>query len=107
MMDRAWRGILAQYGQEVTVYADGQAGGQRLRAFLQPILERQEAQDTPSPLGLRREERFLYLGPANVPLTARKSGVTWGQQDYEVQTARPVGESHWWAVLRPREREAE
>lgn len=109
MMGREWKAILARYGQSVTVYPDPAGEGTALRAFLQPVLERGEGQLTPSPLGLRREDRFLYLGPADIPLTAGVSRVSWEGQDYEVQSAHPVGAktaSHWWAVLRPRDKEA-
>jgi hypothetical protein len=104
MMDRAWRAILARYGQEVTVRGEKGEMGQTVRAFLQPVLEKDEVQTVPSPLGLRREDRFLYLGPADVPLTARESLVEWQGQTLEVQSAHPVGTDragHWWAVLRP------
>lgn len=106
MMDREWRSILARYGQDVTVYQKEGDPGVALRAFLQPVLEPGTAQTTPSPLGARREDRFLYLGPANVPLTARESLVERRGELYEVQSAHPVGArtaNHWWAVLRPRD----
>jgi hypothetical protein len=54
---------------------------------------------------MRREDRFLYLGPIEVPLTARKSRVVVRGQTYEVQETQPVGDSHWWAILRPGEQE--
>ena len=106
MMDREWSAILSRYGQTVTVYAGEET--RTLRAFLQPVLDKGEGQQRPSPLGLRREDRFLYLGPADAPLQAGVSRVDWQGQCYEVQSAHPVGAPsphHWWAVLRPREEE--
>jgi len=107
-MDREWREILRRYGQTVTVYGgDGQ--GREVRAFLQPVLENRTEQLTPSPLGLRREDLALYLGPKDVPLVARESRVTWRGRDYDVQSAHPVGPGdghHWWAILRPQDEEA-
>lgn len=67
------------------------------------------AQEAPSPLGLRREDRFLYLGKPEEPLTPG-CWVEWNGTGYEVQTAHPIQAggrtSHVWAVLRPRDREA-
>lgn len=106
MMDREWRAILARYGQETVVYDGEKTPGVRVRAFLQPVLEKSREQEVSSPLGLRREDRFLYLGPVDAPLTAGVSRVEGRGQAYEVQSAHMVGESHWWAVLRPRDKEA-
>lgn len=100
MMDREWRAILTRYGQRVTV--DGAVH----QAFLQPVLDKREGQECPSPLGLRRDDRFLYLGPADVPLKAGVSMVTVDGQDYVVQTAHPIGgrtPHHWWGILRLRD----
>lgn len=105
-MEREWKAILNRYGQELTVENEG--GRTSVRAFLQPVLERGQEQSVPTPLGLRREDRFLYLGPAELELTAGESWVCWNGQDYEVQSAHPVGGTkphHWWAVLRPVDRE--
>jgi len=107
MMDREWSAILRRYGQPVTVY-EGEQAGVSLRAFLQPVLERGKEQEVPTPLGLRREDRYLYLGPRDVTLTAGTSRVEWKGQRFEVQSARPVGGGqahHWWAVLRPCDKE--
>ena len=109
-MDREWREILSRYGQTVRVFAPGEEGGTGVRAFLQPLLEKGLEQTVPSPLGMRREDRLLYLGPPDVPLTPRQSGVVWQDRRYEVQNAHPIAAAgavhHWWAVLRPVEREA-
>lgn len=105
MMGREWRAILAKYGQSVTVY-DGEGGmGVTVRAFLQPVLDRGAEQSVPSPLGLRREDRVLYLGPFETPL-AEGGMVMCRSGRYTVQSAHPVSGSHWWAMLRPVERRA-
>ena len=109
MMGREWQAILARYGQSVTVGTQAKDDAVTVRAFLQPVLDKNQAQSVPSPLGLRREDRFLYLGPTHVPLTAFESLVTWQGQVYEVQSAHPVGArgtGHWWAMLRPRDKES-
>ena len=108
MMEREWTSILARFGQEVTL-TDPKGESVSVQAFVQPILERQP-QLEPSPLGERREERWLYLGPPENALTAGETGVTWGDRNFVVETARQVwagdGPSHWWAVLRPEDKEA-
>ena len=108
MMDREWSAILARYGQKVIIRRSREGEGLERRAFLQPVLEKGAEQSVPSPLGRRREDRFLYLGPADIPLTEGLSPVAWQGQEYEVQSAHPVGAGkahHWWAVLRPRDKE--
>ena len=107
MTDRAWRQILSRYGQVLTLRPAGGGEGISLKAFLQPVLQKSEDQQLPSPLGLRREDRFLYLGPAGVPL---KDGdqVEWRGGRYAVQSAHPVGPEtggHFWALLRPMDEE--
>ena len=83
MMEREWRSLLAMYGQEVTLRLEGMED-----------------------LGQRPEDRYLYLGPADIPLEAGRSQVEWKDRAFEVQSAHLVGDSHWWALLRPRDREA-
>lgn len=104
MMEREWRAILARYGQEMTLH---HKTGERhlVRAFFQPVLDKGEEQEVPSPLGLRREERFLYLGPGSGFLEPGDEVERLGRR-YRVQSAHPVGGGavhHWWAVLRPEE----
>ena len=102
MMEREWKAILNRYGQEVEVL-DAEGKVRRVRAFLQPVLERGREQRVPTLLGLRREDRFLYLGPADLAVMAGENRVRWQGRSYEVQSAHPVAGSphHWWAVLRP------
>ena len=104
--------VLARYGQSVSVHRDGQAEGTACRAFVQPILERTEAQECPTVLGTVCTDRWLYLGDPAVSLEDLGSGyVRWGTRKLEVLRAQPiyVGAelSHWWAVLKLREEEAE
>lgn len=110
MMDREWRAILDRYGRQALVYPEAGAKAVPVRALVQPLRERGEEQREPSPLGLRREDRFLYLGPPGVALTARESLVEWDGRTFEVQSAQAVDGGgrthHWWAILRPRDREA-
>lgn len=105
MMDAAWAALLAKYGQRVVLHqGDTEVDA---RAFLQPIREKGQAQSLPSPLGWRREDRFLYLGDPNRPLTANCDWVEFEGEGYTVTSAHPVyvgnSVSHIWAVLRPRD----
>ena len=107
-MEREWSALLARYGQE-TVLHQGEREI-RARAFLQPIRETGREQQVPSPLGLRREDRFLYLGAPDQPL-ALSDWVEWQGNAYTVQSTHPVylGRTalYTWAVLRPRDLEQE
>ena len=106
MMEREWAALLARYGQSVALHRGEETV--RTQAFLQAVTERDRAQEAPSPLGLRREDRLLYLGPAGQPLAPRSTRVVWQERAYEVQSAHPVGAGevcHWWAVLRPLDKE--
>ena len=106
MMEREWKGLLTRYGQPVVLHQ-----GERTlsgRAFVQPIRESGQEQLVPSPLGLRREDRFLYLG---TPEHLLKPG-DWLECEggaYEVCSAHPIplGSAvlYLWAVLRPRDLE--
>ena len=99
-MDRQWEAILRRYGQSVEVCTDGER--RQVKAFVQHVTDTDE-QLVPSPLGLRREERVLYLGPVQVSLCPRKSAVRWGGADYEVCSTRNVEGHHVWAVLQRKE----
>lgn len=98
--------ILARYGQDVTVrYGDGRPE-RAARAFLQPIVERREdwRQEMPTPLGIVRRGRFLYLGEPGVELTGCEE-LEWNGEQFRVQAVEAIyvgGRlSHWWAVAVP------
>lgn len=105
MMDAAWAALLAKYGQRVVLHQGDSTVD--ARAFLQPIREKGQAQSLPSPLGWQREDRFLYLGDPNHPLSDHGDWVEFEGKDYAVISAHPVhvgnSVSHIWAVLRPRD----
>lgn len=103
MLEGTFLRLLDRYGQAVRVERKGETADGR--AFLQPVLERREdwVQVLPTPLGLERKDRFLYLGEPGLGLEAGDRVVCRGER-YRVQAAQPVriGErvSHWWGVLR-------
>lgn len=100
-MGREWKAILRRHGQSVRVVTGGQE--QTVRAFLQNLLDK-DAQLAPSPMGLRREEQVLYLGPADVGLLPRESVVFWQNREYDVLSTRDVGDGHHcWAILQAKE----
>ena len=112
MMKTEFAGLLARYGQAVTLWPEGVGQGIETRAFFQPILERggRGTQQMPTPLGETRKDRFLYLGDPAGSLRDMGDGfVLCHGARYDVQMAQPVyvGEalSHWWAILTPRDRE--
>ena len=97
--------LLDRYGQCVTLYRGGVEAGREVRAFLQPLREAGREQARPSPLGLRREDKFLYLGPGTVPLE-EGGRVDLGQERYMVQAAHSIGPGLFWqGVLRPMDEE--
>lgn len=103
MLNGAFIRLLEQYGQAIRVERKGQRT--EGRAFLQPVLERREdwGQYLPTPVGVERKDRFLYLGEPGLGLEAGDRVVCRGVE-YSVQAAQAiyVGEelSHWWGVLR-------
>jgi len=104
MMKREWKALLGRYGRRVTLMVPGQEPLQ-VKAFLQPILDK-EPQLQPSPLGLRMEERMLYLGPGEVLLSPGTLLAIQEGQRWAVRSARSVGDGHHvWAVLQRMEDE--
>lgn len=105
MMDAAWAALLTRYGQRVVLHQGDSTVD--TRAFLQPIREKGQAQSLPSPLGWQREDRFLYLGDPNQPLSDHGDWVEFEGAGYAVVSAHPVhvgsSVSHIWAVLRSRD----
>lgn len=104
-----WTAILRQYGTRVAVFDRRDGPGQEGWALIQPIADKSGPQLLPSPLGGRREDRFLYLGEPGLPLEAGKGGwveCAWGR--FSIQSAHPVrvgdAVSHWQAVLRPEDK---
>lgn len=99
--------ILRRYGRPAAVHRgeDVWTGS----AMVQPILDR-ERQWTPSPLGRRRQDRFLYLGEPGPELDrlGEDGYIEWDGHAYDVVSAHPVELGartlYWWAVLRARER---
>ena len=61
--------VLTRYGQTVDLYFRGAEAPVTVKAFFQPVLEEKKAQYLPTPVGRQRQDRFLYLGPADIPLT--------------------------------------
>lgn len=105
-MERLWNDILSRFGQDVVLC--GKEGEVPLQAILQPVLDQRREQELPSPLGLERQDRFRYMGPAEHPLDP-DTLVKWNGRNYRVQSAHLAGEGvcpHWWAVLCPGEEEA-
>lgn len=99
-------GILRQYGRPAAVRrGEETAVGS---AMVQPILDR-ESQWSPTPLGRKRQDRFLYLGTPELDLDglAWDDYLEWDGQRYDVVTAQPIclggRRLYWWAVLTPRE----
>ena len=97
--------ILNRYGQEVAL--EREEGTETVRAFLQPITERDEAGPETSAIGRLDGRLWLYLGRA-----AAEDGdtVLWRGRRFRVRSGRPhyIGGrlSHWRAVLE-RARETE
>lgn len=103
MMERMWSDILNRFGQEVSLRRGEDTVS--LRALIQPVLDRGQEQEVPSPLGLGRQDRFRYMGPAGYPLDL-DTLVEWKGKDYRVRSAHLAGEGvcpYWWAMLYPRE----
>ena len=101
-MERMWADILERYGQDVILRGAETAA---CKAMLQPLTDREGEQETASPLGLGRRDRFRYLGPAQYPLDL-DTVVEWKGAEYRVGSAHLMGEDicpHWRAILYPRE----
>lgn len=98
--------VLQRYGRPAALH-DGEFEQIGL-AMVQPLFEKSE-QWTPTPLGRKREDRFLFFGAPE--LEADRIGedgyIEWDGARYEVVTAQAVSLGkrvvYRWAVLRPRE----
>ena len=90
--------ILARYGQEITV--EHRETAETVRAFLQPLRERDEAVPETTAVGWLDGRLWLYLGRA-----ALEAGdvVTWNGRRFRARSGRPhyIGDTlcHWRAVL--------
>mgnify|MGYP001098102176 FL=1 len=104
-MTRWVEALLSRYGQEIAV--ERERGTETVRAFLQPIRERDESVPETTAAGWLDGRLWLYLGR-----TAVEAGdtVLWRGRRFRVRSGRPhyIGERlcHWRAVLE-RARETE
>ena len=101
------RRILEQYGQKVTVQAGESTVS--VRAFLQPVTERDErARSDFTSIGWVDGRLWLYLGQ-----TALEEGesLAWEGRRFRVRSCRPyyIGNalSHYWAALEQEQEAAE
>lgn len=104
-MTRLWETILAQHGQNVTLEKRDTGERQEVRAFLQPILKKQEQPPvTVTPLGAVNEQRWMYIGSSQIAVVPgdriQHNGLA-----LIIQEARGVflGDAllYHWALLRP------
>lgn len=106
-MDRTVQALARRYGQSVELLRGEETA--QVWAFLRPVTREsgQGEQYRPTPLGLRREDRWLYLGEG--PLSPLSDRARWNGTTFEVQSARPVyiGDTltHWQALLVPEDKE--
>ena len=104
-MTRWVEALLSRYGQEIAV--ERERGTETVRAFLQPIRERDESVPETTAAGWLDGRLWLYVGR-----TAVEAGdtVLWRGRRFRVRSGRPhyIGERlcHWRAVLE-RARETE
>ena len=98
---------LERWGMRVVVHTGGQS--RRCRAFFQPMKGVGTQQSVPTPLGQVLQDRFLYLGAADVPLDT-DSRVEVDGEWFRVEQAHPVflGQHihHWRAICTRRRQEA-
>ena len=98
---------LERWGMSVVVHTGGQS--RRCRAFFQPIKGAGTQQSVPTPLGQVLQDRFLYLGAADVPLDTNSRVEVDGER-FRVEQAHPVflGQHthHWRAICTRRRQEA-
>ena len=105
-MIEAFTWVIRAYGQEMVCRKqDGQEAGRGM-AIVQPMT-RADWQYAAGALGSYSQERFLGLAEPGLPLDQIGPGgwVSWGGQDYEVMTVRPIWVggtvTHLWLALRP------
>lgn len=114
-MRASFSAVLRIYGRQVSLWSFDETGEevelQKGLAFLQPLpLEKNGEQFLQTELGIRREERFLYLGDGACPLD-QVSLICCDGICYDIHGAQPVylgnEVNHWRAVLSVREEAAE
>lgn len=100
---------LERLGRKVTLYTAQNPDGVEVKACFQPMRERGTAKAVPTPLGWVVQDKFTYIGPAQVRLDGGDCRLEADGVCYRMRTAQPVyagGElTHWWAVFDRRERE--
>ena len=111
MMNADFSRLLDQYGQTAEIFPEEGGEGVTARAFLQPIREKREAA-LPSPLGIGRRDRFLYLGDPEIPPGEPGRGIVrWKGRSFDLMNVQAVYVggtlSHWWAVLSARDEDEE
>lgn len=102
-MRRAWKRILYRYGQDVVLNRGGER--RRVKALIQPVLDKSREQEEPSPLGVGRQEQFLYLGAVEQPMDT-DTVVEWQGGRYRVKRTHVAGVEvcpYRWALLCPRD----
>lgn len=98
--------VLRRYGRPAVLWRNG---GQTVgTALVQPLYEKAH-REIPTPLGLQRTDRFLYLGEAALAVDqlGQEDWIVWENQSYRVVNAQPVALGrtvlYRWAILEPRE----
>jgi hypothetical protein len=110
-MRATFEALAEEYGQEVVCFDESGRETGRGKAFFQPITQ-EKWQKTAGALGAYRTDRFLCLAPAGLSLGEPGDGgwVEQGGGQYEPIAVHPIylgGEqTHWWAVLEPRDEAA-
>ena len=105
-MIEAFEWVIRTYGQEMTYHREDGSETGRGMAIVQPMTEA-DWQYTAGALGSYRTDRLLGLAEPGLPLDGLGPGgwLSWGGQDYEVMTVRPIwvggSVTHLWLALRP------
>lgn len=102
--------ILSRYGQNMTLTKEDSGETLAIRAFLQPVLKKQEpAPITVTPLGAVSRQRWIYIGSGDIRIRPGDR-VDHELLALQVQEARAVycGDTllYHWALLHPRKEAA-
>lgn len=83
-----------------------------MKALIQPVLDRREdwKQNLPTPIGIYRQDRFLYFGDAGEDISGLGKGcLLWNGGKFDVLESQAVfvgdEQVYWWAILTPGEDE--